>query len=325
MGRLFILGKHTGSKRIRFLSLSSSLSLTGMIFDFRLQVFQAVARRLSFTKAAEELFITQPAVTKHIRELENHFKVKLFERRSNGISLTAAGTILVSYAKQLTSIYNDLEQEISAQAGNNKGTINIGASTTIAQYVLPPILAAFRIMYPEIRLNVTSDNTEQIEQALLSGDIDLGFIEGHSRNKQIKYVLFREDELVLVGRSGPAFKKIMPLTDLLKARLIVREPGSGTLEVVQLALRTAGVRWTDLTIEMQLNSTEAIKTYLLHTDCFAFLSLFAIQGEQAQSLFKIIKVEGLSIKRPFNGIYLQGEPSRLAAKFLNFALAHNQK
>jgi len=298
-----------------------------MIFDFRLQVFHTVARRLSFTKAAEELFITQPAVTKHIRALEEHFKTKLFERKGNSILLTEGGKTLLRYAKSLEQIYSGLEQEMHALNGLAKGMLTIGASTTLAQYVLPSLLAAFRTKYPEVQLQLISGNTEYIEQGLLSGVMDIGFIEGQSRNKQLKYIPFRKDEIVLVGRTEHPFakNKVLKTSALQTASFIMREHGSGTLEVIAGALKKAGIKWQELKVEMQLDSTEAIKSYLLHSDCLSFISRYAVQHELAQDEFRVLPISGLKIERPFSIIHLQGKPAPLSERFIKFAHRHNQK
>lgn len=296
-----------------------------MIFDFRLQVFHTVARRLSFTKAAEELFITQPAVTKHIHSLEQQFQTKLFERRGNSIRLTEAGQLLLRYAGELARIYSNLEQDMNGISGVQKGSLSIGASTTLAQYVIPQLLAAFRKKHETVTIKLTTGNTEDIEQALLSGTIDIAFIEGHTRNKQIKYVPFRKDVIVLIGKADHplAGKKTLKQAELQALPLLMREPGSGTLEVIQLALKKAGIKPAQLNIEMQLDSTEAIKSYVLHSDCAAFVSRYAI--EQEQNVFKIWAVQGLQIERPLHLIHLLGEPSRLAVLFTKFALRYNNK
>ncbi|PZF74130.1 LysR family transcriptional regulator [Taibaiella soli] len=298
-----------------------------MIFDFRLQVFHTVARRLSFTKAAEELFITQPGVTKHIRGLEEHFKTKLFERKGNSIQLTEGGKTLLRYTNSLEQTYASLEQEMYALSGIAKGTLTIGASTTLSQYVLPPLFADFRNRNNEVTLQLISGNTEYIEQGLLSGIMDLGFIEGQTRNKQIKYIPFRKDELLLVGRTEHPLgkKKTLKIADLQSARLIMREHGSGTLEVILNALKKTGIKWQDLSVEMQLDATEAIKSYLLHSDCLAFISRNAIQHELAQNEFRVFTIPGLKIERPFSLIHLQGKPSRLAESFIKFIQHHNLK
>ena len=298
-----------------------------MLSDFRLQVFHTVATRLSFTKAAEELFITQPAITKHIHGLEQQYQTKLFERRGNSIRLTEAGQVLLRFTTHLQGLYNQLQQDMSALNGADKGSLHIGASTTVAQYVVPPLLARFHQQYASIKVQLTTGNTEVIEQAVLKQELDLGIIEGYTQNKQIKYTIYKKDEIVLTARAGHplAAKKELTTADLQAYPLLMREQGSGTLEVVNRALKKAGIKPADLHIEMQLDSTEAIKTYLHHSDCLSFISLQALQQELAQQTLVVLPVKGLHIERPYNLIHLHGEPNRLTALFLKFALHYNQK
>jgi len=169
------------------------------MFDFRLQVFRTVAHRLNFTKAAAELYITQPAVTKHIHELEREFKVKLFDRNGSHIKLTPAGEMMLQHTEQLFAIHRNLEFEMNNLTLKRSGKLRMGASTTIAQYVLPATLAAFHKKYKDIQISLTTHNTEQTEQALINKEIDMGFIEGRSKNASIKYTEFIKDTIVLVA------------------------------------------------------------------------------------------------------------------------------
>ncbi len=297
------------------------------MFDFRLQVFYTVAKRLSFTKAGEELFITQPAVTKHIHELEAHFKQKLFERNGNKIALTPAGNTLLKHTEALFAIYRNIELDLNDIAKVHRGKLRLGASTTVAQYVIAPVLAAFHQKYSAIQPRLKSGNTEEIEHALITGEIDLGIIEGHTKNKSIQYTTFSKDEIVLVaGMLYPDSKResIRP-EELKKIPLLLREPGSGTLEVISLALKKIGIKMTDLHIEMHLNSTESIKSYLLHSPCMAFISIHAVLKELEHHECRIIDIKGLSIERPFYFIQSRGENNPVAELFMRFAKQHNLK
>lgn len=295
------------------------------MFDFRLQVFHTVAKRLNFTKAAEELCITQPAVTKHIHEIENHFKLKLFERRGTKIKLTAAGVTLLQQTEALFALYRNIEFEMGNHALEHKGQLRIGASTTAAQYVLPPVLAAFHKKFPGISVSLSIANTEQTERALQDNEIDLGIIEGHTKKAAIKYTEFLKDELVLVaGIRNPVAKKasIQP-EELKQYPLLLREPGSGTLEVLAHALQPLGIKINQLKNEMQLGSTESIKRYLLHSDSMAFLSIYSVLKELEYKECCIIDVAELDISRYFYFIQLQGQAEALPGLFMKFALLHN--
>jgi len=297
------------------------------MFDFRLKVFHTVAKRLNFTKAADELCITQPAVSRHIQEIENYFKIKLFDRNGTKINLTEAGETLLQYTNQMFTIYSNLEFDLNALNQRHKGKLRIGASTTIAQYVLPPILAAFHKKFADIKVTLLINNTEQIEQALQNKDIDFGIIEGQSRNASFKYTEFIKDEIVLVaGIHHPSAKKDMiQLDELLEASLLLREPGSGTLEVIAHALKPLNIKITQLHTEMQLGSTESIKSYLLHSNCMAFLSIYSILKELKNKEVTIIDVNGLTIERNFQFIQSHGEAETLPDLFMKFALHYNLK
>jgi DNA-binding transcriptional LysR family regulator len=231
--------------------------------DFRLRVFQTVARHLSFTKAAQELFITQPAITKHIHELELSYKQRLFERRGNRISLTEAGEALRLHADAVEQLDQQLNETLHSLHGGEGGRLRLGASTTLAQYVIPRLLPGFQTRYPDSKLTLLNGNSEQIAEALLRGQIDLGFVEGRSKSRDLHYEPFLEDELVVVRRAQPGTDTpSLTLAELVQQPLVLRERGSGTLEVLEHALRIRQVKLAELNVLFQLESTEAIKTYL---------------------------------------------------------------
>lgn len=295
------------------------------MFDFRLKVFNTVARRLSFTKAAEELHITQPAVTKHIKELENRFDLALFDRRGNKVQLSAAGEVLLKHTEKIKEIYRQIEFDLNQLNQTFKGTLHIGSSTSITQYILPPLLARFHKIHQEVKVELFSGNSEQIEQALLDKKIEVGVIEGKSKRREIHYTPFLKDEIVLVCSSKNTLAKkeeIMP-DELKKIPLLLREPGSGTLEVTADALKQKGIGLAELQVEMQLGSTEAIKSYLQHSDCMAFVSLHAILKELESGILKIIEIKKLQIHRDFYFITPQGPEGGLPALIIQFLIRNH--
>jgi len=295
------------------------------MLDFRLRVFYTVAKRLNFTKASAELYISQPAVTKHIKELETHFKTTLFERSGNRkISLTPAGTLLLRYTEQLSGTYNELDFDMHQLVKQHAGILRIGGSNTVAQYVIPPVLAQFRKKFKEVQVKLITGNTEQIEEALLAKEIDLGIVEGIHRNPQIGYQEFLKDELVLVCHAANSLvKKDTIKPDELKSLpMLLREPGSGTLDVIAHALKPLHLKLSDLQPEMQLGGTESIKSYRQSSNCFAFLSVQSIINELKTGSLKIIDVKDLSMVRPFYFIQPHGQPTSLVELFIRFALAY---
>lgn len=291
------------------------------MLDFRLKVFYTVARRLSFTKAAEELFISQPAVTKHIHELEQQLGMALFERIGNRIKITRAGQVMLKHADDIFTSYRNLEYEINQLKHEQGGLLALGASTTIAQYFIPPLLAQFNQRYPEVTASLMSGNTEQIEQALFDKNIQLGLIEGRSKNPVLKYVEIAKDEIALIGNVNYNYGDNTPLnaSDLKNIPLLMREHGSGTLEVITDELKRLKLKLTDLQIAMYMGSTESIKSYLHHAPCAAFLSLKAVQRELEAGEFKILPVKNFKLVRKFHFIYLQGQQDKLAQLFMRFA------
>lgn len=295
-----------------------------MIFDFRLKVFFAVSRRLSFTKAAHELFITQPAVTKHIKELEEQLGVALFMRHGNNISLTPAGRILSKYAEHVFQTYAALENELAQLSDSANGAIRIGASTTLAQYVLPKILAEFKASHPAIQFSFISGNSEYIEQQIIESNADVAIVEGDSRHPQIMYEPFVKDEIVLVSKPGTkwAQKGEIKPAQLLSIPLVLREQGSGTLEVITKSLKKHDIRVKELKVEVELGSTESIKQYLLHSESAAFLSIHAITKELQRRELTILDIKGMDIFRTFQFIYQHGRMTKLPALFKRFCLSH---
>jgi DNA-binding transcriptional LysR family regulator len=298
-----------------------------MTFDFRLQVFHTVAKRLNFTKAARELFITQPAVTRHIHELEQHFKVKLFERNGTHIRLAPAGKRLLEHTETLFAVYRNLEFDMSTLTAEQGGRLFLGGSMTAAPYIIPPILADFHRRYPDVEVSLVSGNTQEIEQALERQEIDLGIVEGYSRNPAMRYTEFMRDEIVLVSNPEHplARRQSIKPEELTRIPLLLREPGSGSLEVLAHALKSVGLRLSQLKKEMQLDSTEMIKSYLLSAPCMAFLSVHAVTKELQNNECMIVDVKGLSVERNFYFVRLQGEGQALPELFMRFALHYTQK
>lgn len=289
--------------------------------DFRLKVFNSVAQHLSFTKAAGELFITQPAVTKHIRELEQQYATRLFERKGNAVFLTPAGELLKRYAGQILHLYQEAAFELSTLQSKHSGILRLGASTTIGQYLIAPLLAKYYEKFPQIELSLLNGNTEMIENAILSHAIDLGVVEGKKHHSGIKYVDFMDDELVAVVHSNSKLAPLEEITieELTQIPLVLRERGSGTLEVIESALKEHNLKLSSLQIIMHLGGTESIKSFLEHANCMAFLSIRSIQKELITGQLKLIKVKDLVLLRKFWLIHLHGQPEPLSESFMRFA------
>lgn len=290
--------------------------------NFRLVVFRAVAEQLSFRKAAEELYLTQPAVSLQIKALEQDIGVQLFDRSGPHITMTPAGQVLLEYAAQVNALLVQAEHEIVAMSGEHVGHLPLGASTTIAQYVLPRLLGEFCREYPAIHPTLLSGNTEHIVEAVEKQKISLGFIEGPARSRDVKTEPFLEDELVLIASAAHewAERASVRFSEIAAIPLLMRERGSGTRHVVELALERQGVKRNLLHIVMELDSTEAIKSAVEAGLGIGFVSRWAIAKDlRLGNSLKIVEVEGLRIKRQFLIAYASGpEPQGLALEFRRF-------
>ena len=283
--------------------------------------------RLNFTRAAEELFITQPAVSKHIHEIEAFYKVKLFERKGTTIKLTQAGQLLFHRAEELIKVHHSIEAELATVTKTVKGLLKIGASTTVANYFLPKYIASFKQRFPEVKISLVAHNTESIEHLLAEGKIDVGLVEGQSRRKNLKYVSLVNDQIVLCTRvDNPAARvNSFSIDELRKLPLVIRETGSGSREVVITALKKCGLKVSELNIDIELENTESIKCYLQHSNAFAFLSAHAIGDHLKTGSLKQLIVQGLDIDRCFYFVTQQGETGQLPQMLYKHMDPHNLK
>lgn len=295
--------------------------------DFRLKVFCSVAKNLSFTKASQELFVSQPAITKHIQELETTYQTRLFDRQGSRISLTDAGQLLLEHAERILAGYKQLEYEMHLLHNEYAGELRLGASTTIAQYVLPPLLGSFIGKFPQVSLSLLNGNSRDVEKALLEHRIDLGFVEGITRLPNLRYTTFLADELVAVV----SVKSRLQLSEEIEADrlpdipLVLREHGSGTLDVIERALASKGIKLSSLRVLMHLGSTESIKLFMENTGCMGIVSIRSIARELAAGDFRIIEIKDVSMHREFCFAELQGQDEGLAQAFMQFARHHSRE
>lgn len=295
--------------------------------DFRLKVFCSVAHNLSFTKASQELFISQPAISKHIQELEAIYQTRLFDRIGNKISLTTPGQLLLDHSTKILDDYNELDFEMNRLRNKYTGELRLGASTTISQYVLPPLLAHFIECYPQISLSLFNGNSREIENALQNHRIDLGLVEGIYRLPNLKYSLFLKDELVPVVRTNGKLAKKDEITiqELQSIPLVLRERGSGTLDVLETSLQQFNLKLSSMNVLMYLGSTESIKLFLESTECMGIVSIRAISREIGDGRFKVIDIKDLRITRDLDFVELQGDENGPIKLFTDFARRYKQK
>ena len=281
----------------------------------KLQIFKYVALNLSFTKAAAQFFISQPAISKLIRNLEDDYKTQFFIRQKNSISLTPEGHIFLKYTNQILILYEEMETEFLNTKNNFLQEITFGASSTVATYIIPKIIAQFMAKFPQTSFDVKSANSDQIEDDILNQKLDFGIIEGKNTNLKLQYKKFVKDEIVLVTNSKNKNLKrdIITLQNLAELPMIVREIGSGTKDIITEGLQKKGI--IKLNSLLTLNSTEAIKNYLKYSHHFAFISISAVAEELKLNQLKIIDIKDFTLERWFYFVYRTGYQSQLLDYF----------
>lgn len=297
------------------------------MLSFNHLVFIEVAKHLSFTKAAELLFISQPAVSKHIHNLEEHYQAPLFERKKGVVTLTEAGKILQQHLFSASAIVGQIEYEIGNLRNKQllKGELKLGASTTIALYVLPEILSAFRKVNREVKISLVNRNSENVMLALIQHEIDFAIIEGKEKMADVNSQFFLTEKVIPVcsPRSYLSKKSQYSLTELKNIPISIRERGSGTLAAVNHALAQHHIKISDLNVCMRLGGTEALKNFILADDSMGFLPLRAVKKEIQRGELIQLSIEELTIERHFYFIQRIGEENMGINKvFIKFAKNH---
>lgn len=292
------------------------------MIDPRLLSFLTVGRIKNFTRAAEMLNLTQPAVTKHIKSLEEQYGVSLISRKGRRIELTEEGNILFRYAQDIETMSAVVERKLKNNCEIEK-RYYIGATLTIGEYILPPVLGEYKKNHPMTDIILQVHNTEEITKKLQNGEIDLGLVEGpFDRNKFI-FKKIKDDELVLAASPKSKFAGVcsVKLEEVLKSRLILREEGSGTRRVLEDKLREIGFSPGDLQAYMNIGSIGAIKSLVESNLGYTVISKTAIKKEVQNGSLVIVPIENLQITREFNFIYTGDCPSDFVKDFITFLLA----
>ena len=278
-----------------------------------LRVFAAVADHRGFTRAAAHLRLSQPAVSKAVRGLEREIGVPLFERGARGIRLTDAGDALHARARELFAVERTAEEELRALRGLEGGTLRVGASTTIATYLLPRLLGDFRARHPAVELRVMTANTRAVARRLLQRRLDVALVEGPVVHPRIDVQPWRDDELVVLAAAAHplARQTSVPTRALHGVPFVARERGSGTRRVAVAALRAVGVEpeWT-----LTLGSTEAVKQAAAAGLGLAVVSALAAADLLALGKLRRVSVDGLTIRRTLTRLRLRDHAPSAAAR-----------
>ena len=269
--------------------------------NFRLRVFRAVARHLNFRQAAEELLLTQPAVTQQIKALESELATALFDRTGGHVALTAAGEALLPYAEKLAALAQEARSAVAAATGGSAGHLAIAASQTIGQYLLPRLIAGFLREHPRVEIAVTGGNTQQVLEALAEHRVQLGLIEGPPMRRDLCVDPFMEDHMVCVVPPGHEWaNEELDVVDLRQATLLTRELGSGSRRIVEQALDEAGLPVRELRLGMTFDSTEGLLTAVEAGLGIAFVSRWAVRNQLALGTLALARIRNLKLARMFS-------------------------
>ena len=287
-----------------------------------LALFHAVAEEGSFSRGAERLYISQPAVSKQIAEFEAALKTRLFDRLPQGVRLTAAGEVLAGYARRMAALEDEAARALAELQGLKRGRLVVGASMTIGVYLLPEVFGEFRRRYPGVELHLEIANTEAIQRQLVEGALDIGLTEGLAESPQLEAQVFLEDELVAIAPPDHPILREGPVTAarLCREPLVLREPGSGTRAVVERALAARGLSPRPV---MSLGSTEAIKRAVAAGVGLAIVSRLTLSLELEVGRLAVAPLSDLILRRPLHCLRERGRTeSRAVAAFRALLPSH---
>ena len=290
--------------------------------NFRLRVFRAVARHLNFRMASEELLLTQPAVTQQVKALEAELGVARFERAGGRVTLTAAGETLLPFAERMAALADEARAAVVAATGGTAGSLAIGASQTIGQYLLPRLIAGFLREFPLVEVSVMGGNTQAVVEALAEHRVQVGLIEGPALRRDVQVSDFMQDHMVCVVPAGHEWAdEEIPVAALRGATVVTRELGSGSRRIVEQGLEEAGVRVRELRVGMTADSTEGMLSAVEAGLGIGFVSRWAVRNQLALGTLRVVRVKGLKLARMFAIATLAGpEPAGAAGAFRRFVL-----
>ena len=268
---------------------------------WQLQIFCKVVELKSFSRAGQAIHLSQPTVSSHIKDLEDHFDCRLIDRLAKEALPTKAGRLLYRYAKRMITLRDEIESAMAEFKGKVKGSLDLGGSTIPGAFVLPAVIGAFTTRFPEVNVSLTIADTRQIIDAILSGDLELGVVGAVSSNSGIVQHRLVEDEMCLVIPADHpwAGKKRITPKQLFEAPFIIREQGSGTLKSIQASFAEAGLTIGDLNVVARIGSTEAIRQGVKNRMGISILSAIAVAEDVAAGKIRTLTIDGLNLKRAF--------------------------
>ena len=289
-----------------------------------LVTFCAVVDRGSFSAAAEDLGISQPAVSAQIRSLEERLDQRLLDRTGRRVVLTEAGRVLEVHARRMIALEAELERAIGEVGERIAGRLVIGSSTGPGEVLLPRVLGAFRAAHPDVSVSLVVHDTQTICDRVLDGELEVGIVGAARPHRGLEFTPFLRDELVVIApRAHPlAGHSALTLEELARQPLLMQQTGSGVRAVLEAGLRTAGIKPQELTIEMELGLQQSVKAAVLAGLGITVISRLTVDTEVADGLLVAIPIKGLELARDFSTVRATGRtPTRLTTAFLEFARA----
>jgi DNA-binding transcriptional LysR family regulator len=287
----------------------------------QLRVFHVTAKRQSFTRAAEALFLTQPGISKHIKDLEDYYGVRLFDRLGKKVMLTRAGDILYAKTEIIFNMIDQLKVEIDELQGLDRGTLNISANINLGIYILPAILGRFRTMYPKIKLHMNIALNQQVIEMVLNNSVDFGFLGAPINDDRLKVVPFFKDELVLIVPSNHewAVRDTIEPHELLRCPFIFTPQGSGTRAIVEERLGNRGIHLKNTT---EFGITEAVKKAVEEGLGVSIISKATISREEHLGVIRVLRVSGVDLTRDLYFAYRKDKylsnPNKMFLQFIAY-------
>lgn len=293
----------------------------------QVEIFCTLVKLRSFSKAARELYLTQPTVSGHIKNLETELGIKLLDRLGRRVLPTGEGEIFYRHGLRLLELRDELKQEIGEVSGKVTGLLKIGGSTIPGAYILPDYIGSFRIKHPSIAIQLIISDTAKVAEAVLSGDLSLGIIGARIVDPRLESHHFSKDELIVAVPSDHpwAHRKNVPAEALKGVPFILREEGSGTRRIMEDRLEKAGITITDLNVVAIMGSSDAVRQAVKSGLGISILSIRAVQDDIDSGRIAAIRVRGIEFERTFSIILLKGKSrSPLCKTFLEFLLRGKQ-
>lgn len=288
----------------------------------QLEAFVQVAEGGSFSKAAKELFLTQPTISSHISSLERELNARLFVRNTKEVSLSEDGIKLYKYAKQMLDLQREIEVTFGMDEEGESHAVTIAASTIPAQYLLPEVLTRFSERYPQEQIRIQETDSSKVVMQIVDHRVDIGFTGTVLEKKHCKYIPFYKDELVIITPNTPKYQELAQgnkedISWIKKEHVIMREEGSGTRKEAELQLKGAGVKFAGLDIIASIENQETIKKSVCQGMGISVLSKLATADEVANGEILAFPIPNSDEGRDINLVYNKNyQMTRSAERFI---------